>query len=478
MLSMLPAVAFATVSAVAFALVFALLNAVFLFKFISSRRTDRLLRLWKVDRSSITVGFFHPYANAGGGGERVLWHSIDALISRFPNVFCAVYTGDRGVTKKQILEKVQNRFGITLPKKKINFVFLRLRKLVETGTWRRFTIAGESLGSVILGLEAFSLFVPNIYFDSMGYAFTYPLFRWLGRCNTIAYVHYPVVNTDMLGMIASGKVLYNNASAIASSPTLTRLKLVYYNLFAVVYGFVGRYADVTIVNSSWTRDHIQQIWHPRNLSVVYPPCDTNSFSSLKHHPLPDQFRVVSVAQFRPEKDHRKQLHAVRRLLDMRPGVPIVLVMIGGCRDDRDHQRVEELKSLAAQLDITDHVKFVVNAPFSELKEELALATAAIHTMWNEHFGISLVECMAAGCLMVAHRSGGPLRDIVRDWEGTQTGYLAESIEEFATCLLSVWDLASGEREAMAGAASKSVSIRFSVSSFEQNLFKCIASVLC
>lgn len=33
-------------------------------------------------------------------------------------------------------------------------------------------------------------------------------------------------------------------------------------------------------------------------------------------------------------------------------------------------------------------------------------------MWNEHFGISLVEMMAAGLIVVGHRSGGPLRDIV------------------------------------------------------------------
>ena len=144
----------------------------------------------------------------------------------------------------------------------------------------------------------------------------------------------------MLGMVASGKGSYNNTSAIAGSPTLTRLKLLYYKLFAVVYGFVGRRADVIMVNSSWTRDHIQQIWHPKDLAVVYPPCDTDSFSSIKHHPLPDQFRVVSVGQFRPEKDHRKQLHAVSRLLNIRPGVPVILVMIGSCRDDGDHQRVE------------------------------------------------------------------------------------------------------------------------------------------
>jgi hypothetical protein len=28
----------------------------------------------------------------------------------------------------------------------------------------------------------------------------------------------------------------------------------------------------------------------------------------------------------------------------------------------------------------------------------------IHTMWNEHFGIGIVEMMAAGLLTIAHRS--------------------------------------------------------------------------
>jgi hypothetical protein len=28
----------------------------------------------------------------------------------------------------------------------------------------------------------------------------------------------------------------------------------------------------------------------------------------------------------------------------------------------------------------------------------------IHTMWNEHFGIGIVEMMAAGLITIAHRS--------------------------------------------------------------------------
>lgn len=29
-----------------------------------------------------SVGFFHPYCNAGGGGERVLWRAVEAYQER------------------------------------------------------------------------------------------------------------------------------------------------------------------------------------------------------------------------------------------------------------------------------------------------------------------------------------------------------------------------------------------------------------
>lgn len=41
----------------------------------------------------------------------------------------------------------------------------------------------------------------------------------------------------------------------------------------------------------------------------------------------------------------------------------------------------------------------------------------LHTMWNEHFGISVVELMAAGLVVVAHNSGGPKLDIIPDPSG-------------------------------------------------------------
>lgn len=45
-------------------------------------------------------------SNAGGGGERVLWAAIAYLQRTEPNVVSAVYTGDIGVSKEEIIEKV------------------------------------------------------------------------------------------------------------------------------------------------------------------------------------------------------------------------------------------------------------------------------------------------------------------------------------------------------------------------------------
>jgi glycosyltransferase involved in cell wall biosynthesis len=37
---------------------------------------------------------------------------------------------------------------------------------------------------------------------------------------------------------------------------------------------------------------------------------------------------------------------------------------------------------------------------------LSLAKVYLHTMVGEHFGISIVEAMASGCIPISHNSGG------------------------------------------------------------------------
>lgn len=52
---------------------------------------------------------------------------------------------------------------------------------------------------------------------------------------------------------------------------------------------------------------------------------------------------------------------------------------------------------------------------------LSRASIGLSTMIDEHFGINIVEYMAAGVVPVTHASGGPLNDIVVPFNGKPTG---------------------------------------------------------
>lgn len=227
----------------------------------------------------------------------------------------------------------------------------------------------------------------------MGYSFTYPLFRLLGGCTIACYVHYPTISTDMLGQVAKRTAAFNNNSFISRNPILSQAKLIYYKLFAYMYGVSGRYADAIMVNSSWTEDHINEIWNVRlRTQKVYPPCDVKEFLEIPVECDPNCLRITAVAQFRPEKDHPLMIRSFYKLMDILTDEEksrVKLVLVGSCRNEEDHQRVEDYKRLSKHFNIESHTEFYVNVEFEELKHLLGESTIGLHTMWNEHFGISI-----------------------------------------------------------------------------------------
>ena len=63
----------------------------------------------------------------------------------------------------------------------------------------------------------------------------------------------------------------------------------------------------------------------------------------------------------------------------------------------------------------------------------AKAKVAIHTMKYEHFGIVIVELMSSGIITVAHKSAGPLTDIIGP-SPKPVGYLANDLEGYVFCV--------------------------------------------
>ncbi|KAI9316814.1 hypothetical protein BX666DRAFT_199052 [Dichotomocladium elegans] len=116
------------------------------------------------DVDPLFLGFFHPYCNAGGGGERVLWTAIRDIQREFPHAICVVYTGDTLVSKEQMLFKAKKNFNIELNPRSLAIVYLHTRYLVEDSRYPRFTLILQSLASMIMGYEAISQFVPDLFF--------------------------------------------------------------------------------------------------------------------------------------------------------------------------------------------------------------------------------------------------------------------------------------------------------------------------
>eukprot|EP00804_Cyclotella_cryptica_P002710 CCRYP_009621-RB/>CCRYP_009621-RB protein AED:0.07 eAED:0.07 QI:21/1/1/1/1/1/4/889/522 len=429
----------------------------------------------------LLVAFFHPNCSAGGGGERVLWKAIGALgemkeegekkmnLGERRDTCCrlsvVVYTTDeeRENYKVDLVNHIRDRFSISISSSlDVSFVHLnQYSYLLEKS--KRWTMIAESWGTIQLAWYALQKRTPHVFFDTTGCAFTFLVAKVLAGCKVGAYVHYPTISTDMLSLVWERRPSYNNNTSISTNPIITYAKLLYYTFFAIAYGLTGSLADLIIVNSSWTKGHIQYLWRlAGDIHVVFPPVDTKSLEQLSlTHPPRDNL-ILSIGQFRPEKDHTLQLKAFALLLEMHNGEmrtrgDVKLLLIGSCRDDDDRERVDRLQALAREWNISDSVKFVLNQPHSVLREYLSRASVGIHTMWNEHFGIGLVEMMAAGLVTVAHDSGGPKADIIQSpWNvprggdgvsGDQsTGCLATTAEEYANAIYEIIKRGSSSRE--------------------------------
>jgi glycosyltransferase involved in cell wall biosynthesis len=667
------------------------------------------------------VAFFHPYCNAGGGGERVLWCAIAALAGTrdVRNLKVVVYCGDdpSKTSVDSSLEDARRRFGITIPPElDVEFVFVKRRHLLEPQRYKRFTMLGQSLGSMILAWECLRSCNPDVFIDTTGYAFTFILAKLFAGCLVACYVHYPTITTDMLAAVQERRPSYNNTDAVSGSVTATNAKLAYYRLFAAAYRFAGGFADSIMVNSTWTKNHLVGLWRlpgyrdpssaviskrgqglapakvgasegvdsrqskrggqpapsprisygdsseknspaklegdaeadedgkevahglsrgsssadssglslssagdaedgltyyrpvtgivaslvrasgispwlvpfpslllgtsssagnsgsgsessfflvsndpvveasrplssPRQRAaaeaeassfsarmllerpaarVVYPPCNTDALASMplgwaygsgntaratpataagagstaknssaaksREEPTnegsiitprrpqiitgnspPDptavistpaattsalassksfittrQRIVVSVAQFRPEKDHALQIRSFADFVRRDPARfgDVKLVLIGGVRDEGDKERLAALKRLAESEELAlpkGSVEFRTNIPLSDLRKALGSAVAGLHSMWNEHFGIGVVEMMAAGVVTVAHNSGGPKSDIIVPHCGVRTGFLAATPSQYADCLETIFRPLSGGR---------------------------------
>jgi len=281
----------------------------------------------------------------------------------------------------------------------------------------------------------------------MGYAFAVAFASYLfPQISTSAYVHYPTISTDMLSSL-DDTTGTKGIHAGAGSGWKGRAKKIYWHVFAYLYGWSGKCIDVVMCNSTWTANHIRQLWSPSKPTIVYPPCpvheiiakvNLNAESSRSRDPS-----VLYVAQFRPEKNHSLILNAFAKFFhahqssfseNWKPR----LILIGSVRSNTpDEKHIYNLRLQAHELKITDRTTFITDAPFSLILQHLQTSSIGVNGMYAEHFGIGNVEGLAAGLIPVVHNSGGVKEDIVVPFEGKEIGYKCETEADYAQAFAKV-----------------------------------------
>lgn len=194
----------------------------------------------------------------------------------------------------------------------------------------------------------------------------------------ITYIHYPWLAPD-------GEQRYSKLFADVIEKRLARL----------------RRAKV-LTNSSWTAAYIRKKY---NLlpDVVYPPVDIEEL--LKKCVEEKEPYVLTISRFSPEKNLWSVLEVAKIVRDVR------FVIVGNAGTEQSKHVLSELAERIERYEL-DNVEIITNVSRDELQKLQCGAYAYLHPMYPEHFGISIVESMAAGAVPIVFRDGGAWYDIV------------------------------------------------------------------
>jgi len=317
----------------------------------------------------------HPYMSIFGGGERVCFHILKALVEEGHNVTL--------VSEPINDEKFKKFIGFDLPSE-VNYVFIKKfePKILKFMVYQRRLHYLLSKRKLKLGNFDVEILTQDI-----------TLTLNAGK-RIIAYVHFP------------------NYLAHLETPRGTKA------FWKLYYAPIEWYLDCLknkalekdelLCNSNFTRRHIMERWKV-DAKVLYPPVEVHKFKPGKKEDT-----VISVGRFVPSKNYEIVLGVARRMPDVK------FKIIGIKQDIKYFEKLKRNKP--------SNVNLLPNVEHEKVIEHLSRAKVYLHTMINEHFGISIVEAMASGCIPVVHDSGGAVEAIGK------FGYKYRTIDECASCI--------------------------------------------
>ncbi|HIE54352.1 MAG TPA: glycosyltransferase [Chromatiaceae bacterium] len=151
-----------------------------------------------------------------------------------------------------------------------------------------------------------------------------------------------------------------------------------------------------LTNSTWTAAQIYRVHHII-ADVVYPPVDVEYFSKVSGNDKREKL-VVTISRFVEGKKLDKIVDVAAKLKDY------VFILIGSTYE-YSHRVLTKIERKVREYHL-DNVVIETDLPRTKMLEYLREARFYLHPPYAEHFGIAIVEAMAAGLVPLVYRDGG------------------------------------------------------------------------
>lgn len=287
---------------------------------------------------------------------------------------------------------------------------------------------------------------------------TLPFYHYsLSKNNAVTYCHFPSAkfhidseNLEYLRdiMVASIPQIYGrDFSNNVESPILdlkTRHKVKNYFKFLGAKYETLMNNTLVLTNSQYCR---RAIWSAFSVDakILYPPVDVETISkgALKSTKREDVILVIS--RIAPDKQIENAIELAKILQNR--GVGQKGMTIVGNLHNYDHHYYQTLKKMIADYDLSKYLSLQTNISFCKLIQLMEKAKVYFHPRIGEHFGISIVEAMAAGLVPIVSGVGGHT-------EFTPSKYHFNTLEHAADLIALAFKATNSERLAISNSTAK------------------------
>jgi glycosyltransferase involved in cell wall biosynthesis len=263
--------------------------------------------------------------------------------------------------------------------------------------------------------------------------------------NAITYCHFPsttyhiesenidYLKTD-LGMTERSNVFsYNKNYEHINNPKNCRTKLQFSRrkkeCFEILkYGYWNLMTNSTVItNSEFSRRAIINAFGLDNIYILSPPIDIQTFRNVALMANGDDERndiILVISRIAPHKKIENAIKLAKILKDNNIGKGIKIV---GNLYYYYFDYYSELKQMVLALGLADYITFEINASLGKLLTIIRESRVYFHPMIGDHFGMAVVEAMAAGLIPVVPNEGGPTEFVPRKYQFNTIEQAAEII---------------------------------------------------